>query len=212
MTPDQARETLNGRGLLMAIGEPVFSEQVPVDAVAEQDPPPGATVNQGETVHVKLSRGSARSTWRRSTWSTGRRTRRRRRWSGLGLAVEREEVPSPDVRAGRVVSTDPAGAVQVGDTVVLLVSVGGLVQIPDGLTGQPVDQVVAQLERLGLQVGQQFPVSRQQIEREGIDLPSAGIEDGDVVKIRGRGIEPGNWVAPGTKVDLEYYDRSLDRS
>jgi serine/threonine-protein kinase len=212
MTTDQARETLLARGLQMAIGEPVFSEQVPPDAVAEQDPPPGTPVYQGDTVYVKLSRGSARIDLAALDLTGRPADEAAATLRQLGLAVEQEEVPSSDVRAGRVVSTDPTGAVNVGDRVVVLISVGGLVQIPDGLTGQPVDQVVAQLERLGLRVGQQFPVNRQQIEREGIDLPSAGIEDGDVVKIRGRGIEPGNWVEPETRVDLEYYDASQDRS
>ena len=37
--------------------QPVFSDSVPLNAVAAQDPPPGTRVSPGATIRVSLSRG-----------------------------------------------------------------------------------------------------------------------------------------------------------
>jgi serine/threonine-protein kinase len=44
-------------GLRIALDQPVFSADVPLNAVAAQDPPPGAALLAGETIRVSLSRG-----------------------------------------------------------------------------------------------------------------------------------------------------------
>jgi hypothetical protein len=43
--------------LRVAIDQPVFSDTVPLNAVVSQQPPPGTTLQPGETVRVSLSRG-----------------------------------------------------------------------------------------------------------------------------------------------------------
>jgi tRNA A-37 threonylcarbamoyl transferase component Bud32 len=44
-------------GLRIALSQPAFSESVPMNAVVTQDPPAGATVSEGTTIRVSLSRG-----------------------------------------------------------------------------------------------------------------------------------------------------------
>ena len=39
--------------------QPVYSDTVPLNAVAAQDPPPGTAVSPGATIRVSLSRGSS---------------------------------------------------------------------------------------------------------------------------------------------------------
>ena len=39
--------------------QPVYSDTVPLNAVAAQDPPPGTRVAPGATIRVSLSRGSS---------------------------------------------------------------------------------------------------------------------------------------------------------
>ena len=211
MSIDQATDAVTARGFLLAQTEPVFSDDIPVDAVAEQDPPADTPMDQGETVYVKLSRGSPRIDLR-SLELVGRHPDEAEALlNARDLGVVREEVPSRDVPPGQVVGTDPANHATVGDTVVLQVSAGDRVRIPAEIQGQPLDQVARQLEGLGLRVGGRFPVDRGTIEQFGIDLAAAGIDDQDVVGVQGEGVDFGAWVAPGTAVALVFYDRSLDR-
>ena len=212
MTLDEATDAVNARGLLLAQTESVFSEAVPVDAVAEQDPPAETPIDQGSTVYVKLSRGSPRVDLRALDLVGRAPDEAEALLRAQDLGVVREEVPSRDVPPGGVVGTDPANHATVGDTVVLQVSAGDRVRIPPEIQGQPLDQVARQLERLGLRVGNRFPVDRATIERFGIDLAAAGIGDQDVVGVQGEGVDFGAWVTPGTSVDLVYYDRGLDRA
>jgi len=44
-------------GLRIALDQPVFTADVPLNAVAAQDPLPGAAMLPGETIRVSLSRG-----------------------------------------------------------------------------------------------------------------------------------------------------------
>ena len=45
--------------LRMMQDQPVYSDSVPLNAVAAQDPPPGTRVSPGATIRVSLSRGSS---------------------------------------------------------------------------------------------------------------------------------------------------------
>lgn len=212
MRVDEATTAANERGLLLARAEPVFSEQVPVDRVAEQEPQPNTMVAQGGTVEIKLSRGSGevdlealKLTGRDPTEAEGLLRHQ-------GLEVTREEVASTDVAPGLVAGSDPPRCASAGQTVTLGISVGDKVRIPGALQGEPLDQAAAQLERLGLRVGQRFGVDQRTIVDSGLDPATAGIEDQDVVGVQGDGVGLDAWVAKGTVVDLVYYDRTRDAS
>jgi serine/threonine-protein kinase len=57
LTISGATQALLPLGLRIALGQPVFSESIPLNAVATQDPPPGASAAAGDMVRVSLSRG-----------------------------------------------------------------------------------------------------------------------------------------------------------
>ncbi|HET7094964.1 MAG TPA: PASTA domain-containing protein, partial [Thermomicrobiales bacterium] len=126
------------------------------------------------------------------------------------LAVQRTDVGSQSVPAGDVVGTDPAHRASPGETVALQVSVGDKVQIPVDLQGQSLPRAERQLKQLGLKTGQTSGVSRQVIEAGGLDLDAAGIRDGDVVGVQDHDF--GDWVDPGTRLDLVYYDSKDDNA
>lgn len=105
---------------------------------------------------------------------------------GAGFDVAETPEPSNDVAEGVAIGTEPAGGTQApaGSTVTLFVSSGpSTVEVPD-VTGQPVDDAVAELEGLGLTTS---------IEEQASDE----IEEGLVISTNPLG---GTEVAPGTQV------------
>ncbi|MGH2616509.1 MAG: protein kinase domain-containing protein [Thermomicrobiales bacterium] len=52
-----ATQALDPLGLRIALAQPVFSESVPLNAVAAQEPPVGSPVSSGAVIRVSLSRG-----------------------------------------------------------------------------------------------------------------------------------------------------------
>jgi hypothetical protein len=57
LTISGATQSLGPLGLRLVPGQPVFSESIPLNAIADQDPLPGTRVAEGESVRVSLSRG-----------------------------------------------------------------------------------------------------------------------------------------------------------
>lgn len=211
MTAEEAISTLNSRGLVLIEGEGATSDTVPTGAIARQEPAAASNLAQGESVTVQVSRGSDRIDLAALNLAGQNPDQAEAALRAQGLEVERVEVGSEEVDSGLIVGTDPAQEAVPGDTVTLQVSVGDRVRIPGEIQGQPLNQVVRQLERLGLQVGNQFPVDRETIEEFGLDLASGAIEDGDVVGVQADGVGLGEFVSPGATVDLVYYDRARDR-
>jgi len=211
MMTEEAIATLNSRGLVLIEGEGVTSDTVPTGAIARQEPAAASDLAQGESVTVQVSRGSDRIDLAALNLAGQNPDQAEAALRAQGLEVVRVEVGSEEVDSGLIVGTDPSQEAVPGDTVTLQVSVGDRVRIPGEIQGQPLNQVVRQLERLGLQVGNQFPVDRETIEEFGLDLASGAIEDGDVVGVQGDGVGLGEFVSPGATVDLVYYDRARDR-
>jgi hypothetical protein len=77
--------------------------------------------------------------------------------------------------------------------VTLRVSRGDTVLIPANSRGSRSTRW-RQVRRSGLRVGSRFGVSAQEITGQGVDLVEAGIEDGDVVGVQGRGAGLDAWV------------------
>ncbi len=212
MTFDQAADAANGVGLLVREDVRVYSATVPVDAVAEQDPPAGEQLAQGETIVVKLSQGSSAV----DLASLGLVGKSAEEAEALlqerNLGVERVEVGSVDVLEGIVVGVDPPATANVGDVVRLEVSVGNKVRIPLAIRGQPVEQAATQLAGLGLEVVDRVGVDRDEIEGQGVDFALEEIRDGDVVGVAAEGVEANfdAWVPRGSRITLFYYDSVLD--
>ena len=211
MTPEEAAAAANGRGFQLAIAEPVFSERVDEGHVAEQDPPPDTDLTQGETIYVKLSRGSAQIDLLALNVIGMPLDDASNLLGARGLAVETEQIGSVSIPEGSIVGVIPPTA-EIGQTVTLRVSAGDRVEVPGSIQGQPLDQAASRLKELGLVVGDSVGVDRATIEEAGLDLATEGIEDGDVVGAQGKDIDFGAWVPPGSGVTLVYYDAALDNA
>jgi hypothetical protein len=159
---------------------------------------------------VKLSRGSATIDLPALRLSGMSAADAEQALTGAGLAVAREEVPSQDVEAGLVIGTEPADRAVVGERVVLLVSLGDVVQIPGDVQGQPAADAAAALDTAGLVVTGEVPVGRAPIEEAGLDLEADGIEPGDVVGVQGNGADFDVYLPRGTEIELVVYDPDLD--
>lgn len=210
MTLAAATDAAQGLGLQMSSLEAVFSDSVPVDQVAEQDPPPDSSVDQGTVVYVKLSRGTATIDLAALDLVGAEAGAAERALTGAGLAVTRSEVPSQEVAAGLVVGTEPAERAVIGETVTLLVSLGDLVLIPGSVQGQPAAEATTELEAAGLVVSGEVPVGLTTIAEAGVDLAAAGIEPGDVVGVQGEDADFGAYLPRGSEIELVVYDDSLD--
>ena len=206
LTIPAATDAVNDRGFLLEVDrESVYDPDVPIDAVAEQDPPPDATLEQGGTVLVRRSLGTGRVDIAALNLGGQPAAAARAALEERGLGVDEEPAPSADVAEGNVVGVEPGDAAFVGDTVTLLVSAGDVVTIPAELLGQPVAQAQTALEGLGL-AAEPVGVDRNGVEELGLDLDDGTIRDGDVVAVRGNGAELGGFVPPGTEVEIVFYD------
>ncbi|MBA2520633.1 MAG: Stk1 family PASTA domain-containing Ser/Thr kinase [Chloroflexia bacterium] len=215
--PDFTGLTLTGAtaaaraaGLQLSALEPVFSDSVPVDAVAEQDPPAASSVDQATTVYVMLSRGSAMIDLGELDLIETEAAAAERTLTASGLTVTREEVPSEEIAAGRVAGTEPADQAFIGDRIVLLVSLGDVVRIPAAIQGQPGSAATSELEAAGLVVTGEVGVGEATIAGAGLDLDTAGIEPGDVVGVQGDDADFDSYLPRGTEIELVVYDPALD--
>jgi hypothetical protein len=205
---DAARAKLTPLGLVLQVGDPVASADVPQGAIARQNPDPGGAVPAGGAVTVRPSAGAPTVDLDALNLVGMPADRAEQALQGANLMARRVDVGSQSVPAGDVVGIDPAHRANPGDTVALQVSVGDKVQIPDDLQGEALDRAKRQLQQLGLKVGQTSGVGRQVIQAGGVDLDAAGIRDGDVVGVQDH--QFGDWIDPGTRLDLVYYDSKQD--
>jgi serine/threonine-protein kinase len=210
----EATELLTSRGLLVEDRDPVFSETVPANSIAEQDPPANSVVDQGTTVVIKLSRGSASIDLVELALVGQEVAMAERRLTSRGLTVEIVEVGDEEIPAGLVVEIDPATEAAIGETVLLYVSVGDAIQVPVEVQGRPVDDVERQLERAGFEIVGVEPVDRETIEDAGVEPQEAGIDPGDMVGFSAGddAVEFDDWLPRGTEITLYYYDPSLNSS
>jgi serine/threonine-protein kinase len=210
----EATELVNARGLLIDDREKVFSEWVPPDAVAEQDPPANAQVMQGTTIVIKLSRGSATVALDELGLIGIGAEEAEFRLEAEGLGATRVEVGDPEMPKGRVVMVEPATTATVGEEVTLYVSIGDMIQVPAEIQGRPLADVERQLERLGLEVVETQPLEREAIESAGLDLEAARVEPGDVVGYNDEDGEArfGDWLPVGTEITLYYYEPNPEAS
>lgn len=208
--PD-AEALANGLGLLVTVGEPIVSAEIEVELIAEQDPPSGSELEQQGIVTVRLSLGDERVAVDELALVGDDFGVAAARLDDAGLAVAREDIGSEAVPAGAVVDFSPPHRARRGETVTLRVSVGDKVFLPGAYQGQPLEQVTARLRDLGLEPGRPLGVPRRRIEEQGVDLLRDGIDAGDVVGVRGRGVDFDVWVPRGTAIDVVFYDETLDR-
>lgn len=189
-TEKAAKETLENIGLQVEIFR-ATNIQIPKGLVYEQDPRPGAKVNQGEIVSIYISEGGDRRPVPQVVGFEEADAERILTSSEYGFFVETATEDSPAL-PGVVLRQDPVQGelLGVGETIRIFVS-SGTIRIPD-LRGQAVEMAIAQLEALGLTVTQElFPSDTVSLgfvinSRPGPNSPAGS---GEVVLFVSSGVE-----------------------
>jgi len=153
-TLDNAKISLEKRGLLVLVGENIESEEIDKGLIAKQEPLPLSEVKRGSSVKVWISKGLVRVEV--PALENVAASAARAKLSKLGLEVDEEEVYSEEIPKDFVVSSDPSPGmmVQKGTTVNLKVSMG-----PE----PPKTAVVPKVIRMGKSSAQ------KKIEEAGLD-------------------------------------------
>ncbi len=210
MTLEEARQAAQAATLQLTVLEPVFSDQVPVDHVAEQDPPPESPLEAGTMIYVKLSRGTAAIDLTSLNLIGSEPAAAERVLTESGLGVAQRGVPSTEIENGLVAGTDPADRASIGETVTLLISLGDVVRIPGTIQGQTQEEATAVLEDAGLVITGTAPVGPSTIEEAGLN-PSE-FEPGAVVGVVGGGADLDAYVPRGTEIELVVFDPDFDNA
>lgn len=189
VTEETAKETLEGIGLEVEVFR-VTNIEISKGLVYEQDPSPGAKVNEGELVTLYISEGGDRSPVPQVLGFDEVDAVRILTSSEYGYVVERTTEDSPAFPGVVVRQEPPRGELlATGDTVRIFVS-SGTTRVPD-FRNQPVESAIAQLQGLGLTVVQEFQPSEEILSgfvissRPGPNLP---VESDTVVLIVSSGI------------------------
>jgi beta-lactam-binding protein with PASTA domain/predicted Ser/Thr protein kinase len=147
---DAAVDTLADAGLEPRRIE-VFSDQ-PVGQVVAQDPKAGATVREGSTVRVSVSKGQELVAVPDVLQQSETSARSELAANGFRVSVSSE--PNDDVAAGLVFAQDPEPGIeaQKGSTVAIVISEGPETATVPDVRGQDRDSAVATIEDAGFAV------------------------------------------------------------
>lgn len=123
MSERQALAALNDQGLEASVRDQAFSETVPKDSIASQDPAPGSRLGSGSQVTLILSRGPARTV---PGVEGEPAARARSSVEAASLKASQVSEPSETVPEGIVISQSPSAGSELedGDSVSLVVSSG----------------------------------------------------------------------------------------
>jgi beta-lactam-binding protein with PASTA domain len=186
--PDQARELLKGRDLLLTLSGEHEDSKYPAGSIASQAPLPGSQAARGSSVQAVVSRGLGQLQVPNLVGLKAEEALRLLGAAGLQAAPQKS-APSTTVPAGNIAQTEPpAGApVPPQSVVTLVVSSGAATKVIPRVTGMRLPRARKLLEEAGFTVGK---------VRYGVDEDRMG---GLVLKQ-----EPAEnaQAAPGTPVDL----------
>jgi serine/threonine-protein kinase len=188
MQPEQARELLKGRDLLLAFSVERDSAKYPAGTVAEQAPLPGSQASRGTTVQAVISRGVTQVPIPKVAGLKPADAVKQLAAVGLGVGTERT-VPSDSAPPGTVVETEPAAGTPLAPraTVALIVSAGPAAKPVPKLAGLRLRAARELLQQQGLQAGKVRYVADDD-RPEGVVLQQKPA--------------PPETAAPGTAVDL----------
>jgi serine/threonine-protein kinase len=208
LTLEDAETEAKKAGVELVQRDPETSDTIERGHIVSQDPNAGAPVSDAK-IAITLSSGPGEVDLQALKLAGQSADAAQSTLEQHHLTVRRQDKGDASVPEGQVIGTNPADSAPAGSTVTLIVSMGDKVQVPPSIQGGPLNDAVQSLEAEGFVVAQKIPVSAATIESFGIDLQTAGIEDGDVVGIQDNGASFGAWLPPGTSVTLVYYDSSL---
>lgn len=153
-SPAHYRQQLSERTLHSAIGDDVFSEDVPAGEIARVEPSPGTSVKTQSEVTIYLSKGPEPLPVPDVVGDSESAAKRQIEKLGLKVTdVVEEELPAEnsDVKAGRVIRTDPPVGTELtkGDEVTVYVAGSQRVPLVFGRTGSEAREL---LENQGFRV------------------------------------------------------------
>ncbi|HET7035077.1 MAG TPA: protein kinase [Thermomicrobiaceae bacterium] len=120
----------------------------------------------------------------------------------LGLTVSEVEEASASVDEGLVIKAEPSDQIAPGGTVVLHVSAGNKVLVPD-LSGRPYQQAVQTLKQAGLVVDGVVPQSCALLKSSDPKFDCDNFPNGGVVSAT---LPWNTWVDKGSHISIAYYD------
>ncbi|HEY8451146.1 MAG: Stk1 family PASTA domain-containing Ser/Thr kinase [Micromonosporaceae bacterium] len=195
-TEERAEQLIREAGLVPERGDPVNSRECEVGTVVEQSPTAAeGPVEPGTTVTYRVCAGPAQVEVPTVVNLTQEQAERVLADAGLESEVRLVDHSADE---GIVVDSDPKEGelVEEGSTVVLMVSRGNLVQVPD-VTGQPLAVARGLLENSGFAV-EAVPTS---------DEPGSPDEVGTVAS---QSVGPGELAARGSTITIYFYDERPD--
>jgi serine/threonine-protein kinase len=154
MRPEQARELLKGRDLLLSLSSERDDPHTPAGTIADQIPLPGSQAARGSNIQAVLSRGAKQVPVPKLAGLTFDDAVKELGAAGLGVAKHKES-PSDTVPAGKVIDSEPSAGTSLlaKTTVVLVVSTGAATRAIPKLTGMRVRAARELLEQQGFKVG-----------------------------------------------------------
>ena len=192
----EARDALKNAGLEAGNVTQEDSAAVAKDRILYTNPSAGTSVERGTTVDLVVSTGRASvPDVSGQDEATAKKT-----IEDAGLKFKRgDDVASADVEQGKAVSSDPAAgsSASVGDTVTVHFSSGAaatptpapttMVTVPSNLNGKTAEEAEAELQKVGLTVGNRVQQSSDKV---------------DAGKVIGTDPKAGTQVPPGSSVNL----------
>jgi len=186
----EAQQTLRDRGFQVEVLDPVFSDEYAEGEIAEQDPPPGKTIEEGGTVRIAPSKGTELVEVPNVEGKSQGEAERLIEGAGLELGdVSRRADAS--VREGFVISQEPSADtfVKTGTKVDLVVSSGPPTTIVPDVVGRTKGDARFILENAGFKVQtkeqEQSPECAEPDGRVCRQSPGAGeeVQEGSTVTI-----------------------------
>jgi len=151
--PEQARELLAGRGLLLTLSSEQEDSKYASGSIASQMPLPGSQAPRGTSVQAVVSRGTGQLQVPNLTGLKAEDALRQLANMGLTPGPQKT-APSPTVPAGNVVQTEPpAGSPVATKSAVTLV-------LSSGVGGKTVPKII----------GMRLPRARKTLEEAGLTL------------------------------------------
>jgi beta-lactam-binding protein with PASTA domain len=186
--PEQGRELLAGRGLLLTLSGEQEDSKFPAGTIGSQTPLPGSMAQRGTPVQAVVSRGMGQVQVPNLTGLRAEDALHQLATLGLQPGPQKS-APSPTVPVGNVAATEPPAGAPVASkgTVTLVISTGNPTKPVPKVTGLRLPKARKALEDAGLTLGK---------VRYGVDEDRMG---GLILKQ-----EPaeGAQAAPGSPVDV----------
>ncbi|MEV6301006.1 Stk1 family PASTA domain-containing Ser/Thr kinase [Actinoplanes sp. NPDC051861] len=187
LTQAEASALATDRGFKLVVGDGVYNDAVPKDAVVNQNPAANSKIVKGDTITVNLSLGP--EVHPVPDVVGVELSQAKADLEGLKLKVKEGKAQYSDTAPeGVVVATDPKAGEQLkpGDTVTVVLSKGRAPITVPNLVGQNINNARGELQRLGL---------------TALERPKESDQPADT--ILAQSLKPGTGVDRGTEITFD---------